>query len=59
MRSVRLFLHQGNEAGEIVAWVLISTMSAALVVSLWIVANERLVAIVKSALDTVCGSIGC
>lgn len=49
----------GNEAGEVVQWVLISAMSAALVISLWAVANERLVAIVKSALDSVCGSIGC
>ena len=59
MRTVKSLLRAGNEAGEVVAWVLISAMSAALVVSLWIVANERLVAIVRSALDTVCGSIGC
>ena len=49
----------GDEAGEVVSWVLISAMTAALVISLWAVANERLVAIVRSALDSVCGSLGC
>ena len=59
MRTLKSLLRADNEAGEVVGWVLISAMSAALVVSLWAVANERLVAIVRSALDTVCGSIGC
>ena len=59
MRSLERFLRVGNEAGEVVAWVLLSALSAALVISLWAVANERLVAIVRSALDSVCGSLGC
>lgn len=59
MHALKGLLRLGNEAGEVVSWVLISAMSAALVISLWAVANERLVAIVKSALDSVCGSIGC
>lgn len=59
MDWLREFLRSDNEAGEVVQWVLISAMSAALVLSLWAVANERLVAIVRSALDSVCGSLGC
>jgi hypothetical protein len=34
-------------------------MTAALVVAIWGVARDRLVAIVSTALDSVCGSIGC
>jgi hypothetical protein len=34
-------------------------MTSALVVAIWGVARDRLVAIVTSALDTVCGGIGC
>lgn len=48
-----------DETGEISSWVLVTLMSAALIVSVWAVANERLIAIVQSALDTVCGNIGC
>jgi hypothetical protein len=47
------------ERGDIPGWVLITLMSAALVVAIWGVARERLVAIVSTALDGVCGSIGC
>jgi hypothetical protein len=34
-------------------------MTAGLVVAIWGVARERLVAIVSAALSTVCGSMGC
>lgn len=47
------------ERGEIASWVLVLLMSASLVVAVWAVANERLVAIVNSALSLVCGSAGC
>jgi hypothetical protein len=39
--------------------VLIVLMTSALVVAIWTVARGRLVGIVESALDTVCGSVGC
>jgi hypothetical protein len=34
-------------------------MTSALVVAIWSVAREKLIAIISAALDTVCGSIGC
>jgi hypothetical protein len=39
--------------------VLIVLMTSALVVAIWTVARGRLVAIVQTALETVCGPIGC
>ena len=48
-----------DERGDVPGWVLIVLMTAALVVAIWGVARDRLVTIVSSALDTVCGSIGC
>lgn len=48
-----------NENGDIPGWVLVLLMSAGLVVAIWGVARERLVAIVQTALSTVCGGIGC
>jgi hypothetical protein len=34
-------------------------MTSALVLAIWVVARDRLISIVESALDTVCGSLGC
>jgi hypothetical protein len=48
-----------NERGDVPGWVLIVLMTSALVVAVWGVARERLVAIVSTALSTVCGGIGC
>lgn len=39
--------------------VLVVLMTSALVVAVWGVARERLVDIVSTSLETVCGSIGC
>ena len=50
---------QRDERGEIVSWVLISLMSAAMVVAVFAVAKERLVQIITAALSSVCGGIGC
>lgn len=49
----------GNERGDVPGWVLIVLMTSALVVAIWAVARDQLVAIVSSALSTVCGTIGC
>ena len=48
-----------DERGDFPGWVLIVLMTSALVVAIWTVARGRLVGIVESALDTVCGSVGC
>jgi hypothetical protein len=51
-------LHE-DEVGDVPGWVLIVLMTSALVIAIWGVARDRLVAIVASALSTVCGPIGC
>jgi hypothetical protein len=38
---------------------LIVLMTSALVVAIWTVAKSRLVSIVQTALETVCGDVGC
>jgi hypothetical protein len=48
-----------RERGDVPGWVLIVLMTSALVIAIWGVARDRLVAIVQSALSSVCGSIGC
>jgi hypothetical protein len=48
-----------NERGDVPGWVLIVLMTSALVVAIWGVAKGRLLSIVETALDTVCGSLGC
>jgi hypothetical protein len=49
----------GDERGDVPGWVLIVLMTASLVVAVWGIARERLVAIVSSAFSVVCGGIGC
>lgn len=48
-----------NEDGDVPGWVLIVLMTSALVVAIWAVAKGRLVSIVETALNTVCGGLGC
>ena len=48
-----------NERGDVPGWVLIVLMTSALVIAIWGVARDRLVAIVATALGNVCGSVGC
>ena len=48
-----------NERGDVPGWVLIVLMTSALVVAIWGVARDKLVSMVSSALETVCGSVGC
>jgi hypothetical protein len=63
MVSIRLWsgvaAHGDDERGDVPGWVLIVLMTSALVVAIWGVARDRLVAIVETALQTVCGPIGC
>ena len=48
-----------DDDGDVPGWVLIVLMTSALVVAIWGVAKGRLVQLVESALDSVCGGIGC
>jgi hypothetical protein len=48
-----------DERGDVPGWVLIVLMSSALVIAIWGVARDRLVAIVSTALSSVCGNVGC
>jgi hypothetical protein len=48
-----------EERGDVPGWVLIVLMTSALVVAIWGVARDRLVDIIETALQTVCGPIGC
>ena len=48
-----------QERGDVPGWVLIVLMTSGLVVAIWGIARDRLVAIVGSALSTVCGPLGC
>ncbi len=61
--STRLWLLSRSiaqgERGDVPGWVLIVLMTAGLVVAIWAVARERLIAIVSNALSTVCAGIGC
>jgi hypothetical protein len=45
--------------GAVAVGVLIVLMTSALVVAIWGVARDRLIAIVSAALSSVCGSLGC
>jgi len=48
-----------DERGDVPGWVLIVLMTSALVIAIWGVARDRLLAIVSAALGNVCGSVGC
>lgn len=48
-----------DDRGDVPGWVLIVLMTSALVIAIWGVARDRLIAIVTSALGNVCGSVGC
>ena len=55
----RLIALQNDESGDVPGWVLIVLMTSALVIAIWGVARDRLIAIVSAALGNVCGSVGC
>ncbi len=45
----------GSQRGDVPGWVLITLMTAALVVLIWGVASERLVEIFNRAMDSISG----
>jgi hypothetical protein len=55
----RLSALRRGETGDVPGWVLIVLMTSALVVAIWGVARDKLIAIVSGALGNVCGSVGC
>ena len=48
-----------NAHAQIGRDILIVLMTSALVVAIWGIARDRLIAIVSAALSSVCGSLGC
>jgi hypothetical protein len=59
LRAWWLMAVAADEDGDVPGWVLIVLMTSALVVAIWGVARDRLIAIVSAALSSVCGSLGC
>lgn len=56
LAAIRTFLGRGcedPERGDVPGWVLITLMTAALVVAIWAVAGTRLVDILNQALDRI------
>ncbi|WP_022868736.1 hypothetical protein [Schaalia vaccimaxillae] len=49
------FVSDDDERGDVPGWVLITLMTAALVVLIWGVASDRLIEIFNRALDSVSG----
>lgn len=45
--------HSGRERGDVPGWVMITLMTAGLVVALWAIAGDRLAALFTQALDAV------
>lgn len=55
---MKKWLHRScdlGERGDVPGWVLITLMTAALVVLIWGVASERLVEIFNRAMDSIAG----
>lgn len=48
--GIRLLTRLSSERGDVPGWVMITLMTAAIVVALWAVASEQLVAIFENAL---------
>lgn len=53
MRNLVLRLLNDGDRGDVPGWVLISVMSAGLVTTLWLVADDQLSAILRQAIDSV------
>ncbi|WP_076463389.1 hypothetical protein [Actinomyces mediterranea] len=47
--------HDNSERGDVPGWVLITLMTAALVVLIWGVASQRLVEVFNRAIDSLSG----
>lgn len=45
--------HVGDDRGDVPGWVLVAVMSAGLVTTLWLVADEQLGALLRQALESV------
>ena len=56
LRHLRKSLHE--DRGDVPGWVMVTLMTAGLVVTLWAVAGPRLVALFNTAMDRVLGTPG-
>ena len=54
-RRLRTALREDPERGDVFGWVMVTLMTAGLVVTLWAVAGPRLVELFDSAMDRVLG----
>lgn len=54
-RRLRTALREDPERGDVPGWVMVTLMTAGLVVTLWAVAGPRLVELFNSAMDRVLG----
>ncbi|WP_372492174.1 hypothetical protein [Kineosporia corallincola] len=55
IHALRQRLDQGDDRGDVPGWVLVTLMSAGLVVTLWAAAGPRLVQVFNDAVDNVVG----
>lgn len=56
--EARLREHWRSDRGDVPGWVLVTLMTAALVVAIWAVAGDRLVQMFSDALDSVTNNVG-
>lgn len=54
-RHLRTVLAQDPERGDVPGWVMVTLMTAGLVVTLWAVAGPRLVELFNTSMDRVLG----
>lgn len=54
-RRLRTVLTEDPERGDVPGWVMVTLMTAGLVVTLWAVAGPRLVELFNTAMDRVLG----
>lgn len=55
MHLVRQRFYRGDDRGDVPGWVLVTLMSAGLVVALWGAAGPRLIQVFNDAIDNVVG----
>lgn len=55
-RHLRRARRQDRERGDVPGWVMVTLMTAGLVVTLWAVVGPRLVALFENAMDRVLGT---
>ncbi|MGI4894186.1 MAG: hypothetical protein ACRYF3_03615 [Janthinobacterium lividum] len=57
LRRLSLLVRSGDDRGDVPGWVLVTLMTAGLVVGLWAIAGPRLAAMFTQAMDAVVGQL--